>query len=225
MITSGDLLLILFLIFLEAILSIDNALVLALLARKLPPGQQRKALTYGMIGAIGFRLFALLLITQLLHWHWIKFIGGGYLIFIAMKHFLYPTPENKSQKQSKTQFWRVVLSIELTDIAFALDSILAAVALTQKFWVVFTGGVLGILMMRFAANLLIKILYRFPFLENTAYFLVFLIGAKVTLEGFQLPQIEFDSVSHPAFWVFWGSMFLCILYGFRPAKKPGLKIK
>src|SRR5687768_658757 len=136
MFTYQDLVLILFLVFLEGILSIDNALVLAVLAKDLPKEQQRKALTYGLAGAVFFRLIALFFVTQLIQLNWIKFVGGGYLIFIALKHFLKGDPKDEVKKLSSSMnFWRVVLVIELTDIAFALDSILAAVALAgDRFW-------------------------------------------------------------------------------------------
>ena len=66
MITMNDLGTIGFLVFLEGILSIDNALVLAMLARGLPAEQQRKALTYGLIGAVAFRLLSLSVVTHLM---------------------------------------------------------------------------------------------------------------------------------------------------------------
>ena len=220
MITSADLVTILFLIFLEGILSLDNALVLAVLARDLPEKEQKKALTYGLVGAVVFRLIALAMVTQLLAWNWVKFVGGGYLLFLAARHFLVDTQDTaKAEKQKKKRnFWTVVALIELTDIAFALDSILAAVSLSNKFWVVFTGGILGVVMMRFAASMFIVLLNKFPNFENTAYLLVFIIGIKVILEGLRLPGVDFHHASAPSFWIFWGLMFACVLYGFMPKR-------
>ncbi len=222
MLTSADLLVILFLIFLEGILSIDNALVLAVLARGLPKDQQRRALTYGLVGAVIFRLIALSLVTTLLRWNWVKFVGGGYLLFLAVKHFFFNAKEDEAdgaKKKAPKNFWLVVLMIELTDIAFALDSILAAVALSNKFWVVFTGGILGVVMMRFAAGMFIGLLNRFPNFENTAYLLVLIIGIKVILEGLRLPGIDFHSAASPSFWIFWLLMLTCLLVGFVPQQK------
>jgi len=219
MIETQDLFLIGFLIFLEGILSIDNALVLAVLARGLPKEQQRRALTYGLAGAVVFRLIALGLVTHLIRWNWVKFVGGGYLLFIALKHFIWGGGDDDETKTlRKVSFWRVVAVIELTDIAFALDSILAAVALSSKFWVVFTGGVLGVIMMRFAASIFIRVLERFPNFENTAYMLVMVIGVKVILEGLRLPGVDFHSPSHPSFWLFWLLMIGCVIYGFKPKR-------
>ena len=221
MITSQDLFVVGFLVFLEGILSIDNALVLAMLARDLPKPLQKKALTYGLVGAIGFRIIALSLVKFLLKWTWVKFVGGGYLIFIALKHFL---KRSSSQEPAQTRanvrsnFWRVVIVIELTDVAFAVDSILAAIALTTQFWVVFTGGFIGVVLMRIAASQFIRLLDRFPRFEDTAYLLVLTIGIKVGVEGFEIPELDFHSASSPWFWGFWGVMGACILYGLLPTR-------
>lgn len=109
-----------------------------------------------------------------------------------------------------------VLVIELTDIAFALDSILAAIAMTPKFWLIFTGGILGVVMMRFAASQFITLLKRFPRFENTAYFLVLIIGLKVLVEAMRIEGIDFHDPTTWSFWGFWGSMGAGIAYGFLP---------
>lgn len=219
-VTSNDLFLILLLVFLEGILSVDNALVLAVLAKHLPKDQQKKALTYGLVGAFVFRFIALSLAVYLVQWRWVKFVGGGYLLYIGLKHLIVGEAKNDDGTAKKPMgFWKTVAVIELTDIAFAVDSILAAVALTNKLWIILTGGILGIIMMRFAASLFIKVIEKFPQLEKTAYLLVVVIGAKVIIEGLSLPGIDFHSPNSPSFWVFWGLMAACISYGFLPKKK------
>jgi len=205
-----------FLVFLEGILSIDNALVLAMLARGLEPKLQRKALTYGLIGAVVFRFASLFIVSHLMQWTWVKFVGGAYLLFIAIKHFIKGEQSHEDQETAARGFWKTVVVIELTDVAFAVDSILAAVAVSDKFIVVFIGGVLGIIMMRFAASVFLKLLQRFPRFEATAYLLVMLIGAKLVIDGFHFENVNFHEASSPAFWIFWGSMFLTILSGFIP---------
>jgi YkoY family integral membrane protein len=196
--------------------------VLAILAKHLPEAQRKKALTYGLVGAFFFRLLALSMVTALVAWTWVKFVGGGYLLYIGVKNLVFG--ENKDELGEKSlgrSFWKTVLAIELTDIAFAVDSILAGVALTNKLWVVFTGGVLGIVMMRFAASAFIKIIEKFPQLEKTAYLLVIVIGVKVIVEGFHFEGVNFHSPSSAPFWIFWSSMAICIAYGFRTkAGKP-----
>lgn len=217
MITPQDFVTILLLAFLEGILSIDNALVLALLARPLPDKLQRKALTYGLGGAIIFRFVALALATRLMAWNWVKFVGGAYLVYIAIKHLVFGEKQTETHVKPRvfSNFWKVVLVIELTDIAFAVDSILAAVALSKKFWVVFAGGILGVIAMRFAAVVFLRLLKRFPSFETAAYLLVFVIGVKVFLEGLRIPGIDFHDTASAAFWIFWGIMAACFLYGFK----------
>ena len=218
MITSQDIILVFFLAFLEGILSIDNALVLAMMARHLPKAQQRKALTYGLVGSVFFRLAALAMATHLMQWTWVKLAGGLYLIWVALSNLIKGEDAKKGGNTAGKSFWYTVLMIEIMDIAFAVDSILAAVALTPKFWLIFAGGMMGVLMIRFAASLFLNLLKRFPGFEQAAYLLVLVIGIKLCVDWLHLPGVEFHTSHSPAFWIFWGSMLLCILYGFRPKK-------
>src|SRR5947199_1017260 len=87
-----DLVIVALLVVLEGVLSIDNALVLGLLAKRLRKPLQKKALTYGLIGAFAFRLVAVGTAAWLLHWHIVKLLGGGYLIYVVLKHFLFDEP-------------------------------------------------------------------------------------------------------------------------------------
>ncbi|OFZ81551.1 MAG: hypothetical protein A2583_04855 [Bdellovibrionales bacterium RIFOXYD1_FULL_53_11] len=221
MVTFNDIFLIVFLAFLEGILSIDNALVLAVLAKALPKEQRKKALTYGLAGAVVFRLAALFLVTWIIKYRWVKIAGGLYLVFMAAKHFLFPSKNNADTKVTRGSFWKVVLVIELTDIAFAVDSILAAVALSSKIWVIFTGGFIGVIMMRYAATVFIKVLEKFPSFEVTAYLLVLWIGVKLVLESTGHAALNFHSAAQPAFWIFWGVMAASIAMGFRRGGRQG----
>ncbi|MDB5037417.1 MAG: alx [Bacteriovoracaceae bacterium] len=209
------------LIFLEGALSIDNAVVLALLAGKLPKALQKKALWYGIIGSIIFRVLSLFLANQLMQWNWVKFVGGGYLLYMGISYWT--TSEEKRAARRKTgganSFWKTVILIELMDLAFAADSILAAVAISRKLWVVVAGGLIGMILMRFAASLFIRILEIFPAFEDSAYLLILLIGGKLCIEGFKISEIDFASSSNPASWIFWILMVAALLYGFR--KKSG----
>jgi YkoY family integral membrane protein len=185
---------------LEGILSVDNALVLAILVRGLPKAQQKKALTYGIAGAFIFRLIALIFATHLMRFILFKLIGGGYLIYLAMKHLFFFQKEDAHQTRpsTATNFWRTVLVVELTDIAFSIDSITTAVAMTDKLLVVWVGGVLGIVFLRFAAGMFVRLLEKLPRLEDLAYQLIFFIGTKLALEGFRV------EIEHGIFWLTMG---------------------
>lgn len=275
---TADLFLIGLLVVLEGVLSIDNALVLGLLARRLPKHQQHKALTYGLVGAFVFRAAAIVLVSYLMHWTIAKLLGGAYLVYVSIKHFFFEaqdhdlsaagavgagnplpvdpqtgnavSPEQADEKLAAVspavastlqatsdggskvaRFWPTVLVIELTDIAFAVDSILAAYAMVShiphppeglhpKAWVVVTGGMLGVILMRFAAILFIKLLERFPRFEVSAYLLVILVGLKLIVDWLFNRQghhpIDFHSPHSPAFWIFWIAMAACFAVGFIP---------
>jgi predicted tellurium resistance membrane protein TerC len=309
-----DLVLIGLLVVLEGVLSIDNALVLGLLAKRLPKRQQSRALTYGLVGAFVFRLIAVGTAAYLLQWRMVKLLGGAYLVYIAVKHLFFeaqegdfaehisttsdgtvvlvddagrPVPPQKAEAEIRqrsslpipaatdeeadaepnaaqpgtatqvleyqaaqlecdqpgarrkcAKFWPTVVIIELTDIAFAVDSILAAIALVgspphgpdgqlmhphPKLWVVLTGGMLGVILMRVAAVMFIRLLERFPRFEMAAYLLVIVIGAKLLADwGFNSRahphRVDFHDYHHLAFWVFWLFMIAAFCVGFLPQK-------
>ena len=173
---------------LEGILSVDNALVLAILVKDLPPALRKKALTYGIVGAFVFRFIALIFAAKLMGWMIFKILGGGYLIYLAMKHMFFFRPEDANQTSPKVahSFWMTVIVVELTDIAFSIDSITTAVAMSDKLVIVWIGGILGIIFLRFSANLFVKLLETLPKLEDLAYQLIFFIGIKLFLDAFKV---------------------------------------
>jgi YkoY family integral membrane protein len=256
-----DLVLVAVLVVLEGVLSIDNALVLGLLARRLPKHLQKKALTYGLIGAFAFRLIAVATAAWLLHWRWVKLLGGLYLLYVAGKHFVFGEeqtedpkvaldaqgqpilPEDEYAEQMfaadrargthTRKFWLTVGAIEMTDIAFAVDSIVAAIGVVgpppqgqrhPKLWVVLTGGMLGVILMRFAAVIFIRLLEKFPRFETSAYLLVTVIGAKLVADWLinsedNPDRLNLHSPTAPAFWAFWLAMLVAFLFGFLPRRQ------
>ncbi|MFB3904366.1 MAG: TerC family protein [Acidobacteriota bacterium] len=194
------------LVVLEGLLSADNALVLAILVKHLPRTQRKKALRYGIWGAFVFRAIAILLAKELRRFWPFRLLGGLYLCYVAISHFVRGKREEPELVEvSKKGFWGTVLAVELTDIAFSVDSILAAVAMSDKVWVVYLGGVLGIITMRFVAGGFLRLLDLFPRLETAAYLLVAWIGIKLSLETFDF---------HFPTWLFWGVMFVLFASGF-----------
>jgi len=182
---------------LEGILSVDNSLVLAIMVRSLPKVQQKKALMYGILGAFFFRMVALIFAAHLMRFIAFKIIGGAYLVYLAMKHmfFFYKEDAHQSRPKAAASFWQTVLLVELTDIAFSIDSITTAVAMSDKLIVVWLAGIMGIIFLRFAAGILIRLLEKLPKLEDLAYQLIFFVGTKLLLEGFHI------EISHAVFWM------------------------
>ena len=177
------------LVLLEGLLSADNALVLAILVLGLPRHQQRKALRYGIAGAFAFRILATLLAVHLLRVSWIKLIGSVYLLYLAWRHFF--GKESGEERRAiqpagpwlgMTAFWATVVKVELTDIVFAVDSILVAVAMSPKLWVIITGGILGIIMMRVVITQLLSLVRRYPALVDGAFVIIAWVGLKLLIE-------------------------------------------
>lgn len=173
------------LIVLEGLLSADNALVLAVLVRHLPKTQQKRALKWGLIGAFGFRLICVLLATWLLQMWYLKLGGAIYLLYIGISHIVHPAHDDEAAAVRGRGFWGTVLAVELTDLVFSIDSILAAVALSDKLWVIYLGGIVGIVAMRFVAGGFLRLIDKFPGLTVGAYVLVTWIGVKLLLEGWE----------------------------------------
>ena len=186
---------------LEGILAADNAVVMAVMVKHLPAEEQKKALFYGLLGAFVFRFATLFMISFLADVWQVQAVGALYLLFISI-HNLYgkfggKKRERDVKERKQSSFWITVLKVELADIAFAIDSMLAAVALAVtlpptgrftigadrwgQFTVMFLGGILGLVIMRFAANWFVKLLHTKPSLEIAAFLIVGWVGVKLAV--------------------------------------------
>ena len=177
------------LIALEGLLSADNAMVLAVLVLGLPKHQQRQALRYGILGAFFFRGLATLLAVYLIQLGWVKLAGAAYLLYLSAHHFLQHGGEESRRTPPKARpllglsaFWATVAKVELTDIVFAIDSILVAVAMSSKMWVILTGGILGIVAMRMVIGQFLAIIERYPALVDGAFVIIAWVGTKLVVE-------------------------------------------
>jgi YkoY family integral membrane protein len=208
------------LVVLEGLLSGDNALVLAVMVRHLPREEQKRALRYGIWGAFGFRLIAVLLSSFLLQFWLFKVVGGVYLLYLALSHFASCEEHVHSNKTTRfgSGFWGTVVSVELADIAFSIDSIVAAVAMSDsmparfgangRLFIVYIGGILGIITMRFVAGLFILLLERFHGLAVGAYILVAWIGLKLVWSGLHNAQYLPGEMAE---WLFWSGMLVIVV--------------
>jgi YkoY family integral membrane protein len=188
-VTPSDFLTIALLVALEGLLSADNAMVLAVLVLGLPKAEQRKALRYGILGAFAFRTLATLLAVYLIRIVWVKLIGAGYLLYLTYHHFSNAegaegrrTPPPATPWLGLSAFWATVVKVEFTDIVFAIDSILVAVAMSPKTWVILSGGILGIVMMRLVIGTLLSLVERYPPLVDGAFIIIAWVGIKLLLE-------------------------------------------
>jgi YkoY family integral membrane protein len=196
---AADLVTVGLLVALEAILSADNAMVLAVLVLGLPRHQQRQALRYGIVGAFFFRITAIVFAARMIEIVWVQLLGALYLLYLPYQHFF--GHEGAEQRRSirparpwlgMSAFWATVVKVELTDVVFAVDSILVAVAMSNKLWVIITGGVLGIIAMRVVIGQLLVIVQRYPALVDGAFIIIAWVGVKLLLEYFHnIHWVEF----------------------------------
>ncbi|WP_414044281.1 TerC family protein [Macrococcus animalis] len=242
---------VLVLIVLEGLLAADNAIVMAVMVKHLPEEQRKKALFYGLVGAFVFRLISLFFITFLAKYWWIQALGAAYLIFMSVKSlYTYFKKKNHTDDESVPNiaeeealpkgsgFWMTVLKVEAADIAFAIDSMLAAIAIAitlpevgpdfmglnaGQFTVMFIGGMLGVILMRFAATYFIKVLETYPGLEAAAFAIVGWIGIKLVVlvlahEAIHVLPHDFP---HSLQWqlIFWGVLLSILVIGFVTSKR------
>jgi YkoY family integral membrane protein len=224
----GDLAVVGTLVLLEGLLSADNALVLALLVQHLPEKQQHRALLYGLVGAFVLRGIGILLAAYIIGLWWLCGIGALYLIFLAAKHFVarggHGQDEHGGVPKKGMSFWHTVAVVEFTDVVFAVDSILVAVALVndpKKMWIVYTGGFLGIILLRMAAGIFIKLIRKYPALDDMAYALVGWAGVKLANTALHLFGNEYDRpvpdlMPKP---LFWAVFTLIVLVGVWSARR------
>jgi YkoY family integral membrane protein len=177
------------LVVLEGLLSADNALVLAIMILGLGRGDQKKALRYGLVGAFIFRIIATLLATYLIRIEWVKLLGGLYLLYLSYQHFFRSGDSEERSRPRPAQpwlwmsaLWGTVVKVELVNIAFSVDSILVAVAMSNKTWVVLAGGLLGIIAIRVVIAQLLSIVRRYPALVDGAFIIIAWVGTKLLVE-------------------------------------------
>jgi YkoY family integral membrane protein len=185
----SDLLTVGLLVVLEGLLSADNALVVAVMILGLPRRQQKMALRYGLVGAFAFRIAATLLAVYLIRLAFVKLLGGLYLVYLTYQHFFKSgDAEQRSRPRPArpwlglSALWGTVVKVELVNIAFSVDSILVAVAMSSKTWVVLTGGLIGIVAMRVVIAQLLAIVRRYPTLVDGAFIIIAIVGLKLLIE-------------------------------------------
>ena len=182
----GDLLTIGLLVILEGLLSADNALVMAVMVLGLPKDAHNKALRYGLVGAFAFRIAATLLAAWLIAVIWIKLIGSLYLFYLTYQHFWSgESPEDRRAVPPArpgfglSALWATVVRVEVVNLAFSIDSILVAVAMSPKRWVIVTGGLLGIVAMRLVVGQLIELIRKYPALVDGAFIIIAWVAIKL----------------------------------------------
>jgi tellurite resistance protein TerC len=221
-------------IFLEGILSIDNAAVLGAMVSVLPEkemvpwprplrflaqpvhrllgGQRSAALKVGLLGAYIGRGAMLVLASFVIQNDWLKILGAMYLIKLAFENLGQEEPGEAEhvgpQSLAQKGFWSVVLTIELADLAFSIDNVVVVVALSDQLWIILFGVFMGIVTMRFAAGIFTVLIAKEPILKPAAYLVVFNIGLELLLAEFA--HMEFSGPVK--FMISAGTLLLAVVY-------------
>jgi YkoY family integral membrane protein len=233
---------------LEGLLSADNALVMGVLVKNLPEKKRKKALFYGIVGAYVFRFAALFAISFVSNVWQVQALGALYLLYLGIKNVVKKddaeqedSDNNSKQIDGSQSLWKVILKVELTDIAFAIDSILAAVAIAValpntglpsfggmdggKFAVIFIGMAVGLAFIRFAANYVVKYMRKYPVIEKAAFIIVAWVGVKLLVHTLAHPDVQWglitEEFTHSTWWkvIFWGVMLLIVAVSIILARK------
>ena len=213
------------LIALEGLLSADNALVMAIMVLGLPRQQHHKALRYGLIGGFAFRIAATLLAVYLIRVVFVKLAGGLYLLYLTYSHF-WGHKEGEDRRAAPkakpwlglSAFWATVVRVELVNLAFSIDSILVAVAMSPKMWVIMAGGLLGIVALRLVVGQLIKLVERYPALVDGAFIIIAWIGVKLCVDYLHTAGYVGLEIPH---WLSLGLIFVIFAASFLYARIQG----
>lgn len=213
------------LVILEGLLSADNALVLAMMILGLPRRDQKKALRYGLVGAFSFRIAATLLATHLIRIEWVKVLGGLYLLYLAYQHFFSGGEAEHRNKPVPAQpwmglspLWGTVVKVELVNIAFSVDSILVAVAMSKKTWVVLAGGLLGIVAIRVVIGQLLALVRTYPAIVDGAFIIIAWVGLKLFVEYLRAASIVHFEINK---WLSFGVIIAIFIVSYVYARRQG----
>ncbi len=203
------------LIFLESVLSADNAIALAAIAQGLEDKKlERQALNFGLIVAYVLRISLILTATWVTKFWQFELLGAAYLLWLVFQYFTSDdNPEHEHHGPRFANLWQAIPVIAFTDLAFSLDSVTTAIAVSQEKWLVITGATIGIITLRFMAGLFIRWLDEFVHLEDAGYVTVALVGLRLLLR-----VVNEDLV--PPEWLMISAIAIVLAWGFSRRTKP-----
>lgn len=205
----------LILIFLEAVLSADNAIALAAIAQGLEDKKlEREALNIGLLVAYFLRITLLLTATWVQQFWQFELLGAAYLLWLVFQHFT--SEEGEDNQHHGPRFASVLQAIPVlafTDLAFSLDSVTTAIAVSNETWLVITGTTIGVVTLRFMAGFFIQWLDEYVYLEDAGYITVALVGLRLLL------KVVNDSLVPPQ-WFMVTAIALILAWGFSKRTEP-----
>ncbi|MBW4633131.1 MAG: TerC family protein [Iphinoe sp. HA4291-MV1] len=197
------------LVFLEAVLSADNAIALAAIAQGLEDKElERQALNIGLVVAYVLRITLLLTASWVQQFWQFELLGAAYLLWLVFQHFTSEEGEDHLHHGPRfTSLLQVIPIIAFTDLAFSLDSVTTAIAVSNEIWLVITGTTIGVVALRYMAGLFIRWLDEFVYLEDAGYITVALVGLRLLL------KVVNDSFVPPE-WFMITAIALILAWGF-----------
>ncbi|NJL22002.1 MAG: hypothetical protein HC895_16210 [Leptolyngbyaceae cyanobacterium SM1_3_5] len=197
------------LIVLEAVLSADNAIALAAIAQGLhDPKLQRNALNLGLVVAFVLRVGLILAASWVIQYWQFELLGAAYLLWLVFEYFTSNQSEGKEHHGPRfTSLWQAIPVIAFTDLAFSLDSVTTAIAVSKETWLILVGGAIGVVTLRFMAGLFIRWLEEFEHLESAGYLTVALVGLRLLVRVFN------DSLVPPE-WIMISAIAILFTWGF-----------
>lgn len=174
-------------VLIEALLSIDNATILTTLVKNINKKDRKKALNYGIFGAYFFRIISLIFAAVIINMWWLKLIGGLYLIYLGINHFL------KTQKEENNLFkinffskiLGTILYVELIDFLFSIDNIFAGISYSNNPLLIFLGVFISLFLLRISTVKLLKLTEKYSSLEDSAFFIIILLGLKLIISLYE----------------------------------------
>ncbi|MEM6613302.1 MAG: DUF475 domain-containing protein, partial [Cyanobacteria bacterium P01_C01_bin.72] len=201
-------LILLVLVVLEAVLSADNAIALAAIAKSVKdPKSQQQALNIGLVGAYILRIALIFAATWVIQYWQFELLGAIYLLWLVFDYFFQEGDENNEERAlGFKSLWQIIPTIAITDLAFSLDSVTSAIAITEDTWLIVAGGTIGIVILRFLAGLFIRWLKEYTYLEDAGFITVGFVGLrlllKVWLPDYLIP--EWVTIAVVAVFFAWG---------------------
>lgn len=197
------------LVMLEAVLSADNAIALAAIAQGLEDKKmERQALNLGLLVAYVLRMVLILTATWVTQFWQFELLGAAYLLWLVFQYF--SSDEDAQHHHHGPRFasvWQAIPMIAFTDLAFSLDSVTTAIAVSKETWLVLIGGTIGVITLRFMAGLFIRWLDEFVYLEDAGYCTVALVGVRLLVRAIN-PELV------PPEWLMVSAIALIFLWGF-----------
>lgn len=154
-------------ILIDILLGGDNAVVIALACRGLPPKQRKMGIIYGTAGAIILRVILIAFALALLSIPYLKLVGGLLLIWIGVKLLMPQDEDDHGNIQSSDKLWGAVKTVIVADLVMSVDNVLAIAGAAesagqhQLFLVIF-GLVVSIPIIVAGSQIVLKLMDRFP---------------------------------------------------------------